>query len=107
MHKYHSENEYAKVKKVFIDTFINQLKLSNLSFFLGAGVSVGAGFPSWEELLEDIANDIGIDLKKETDYYRIFQYCVNELSISTVEQRVYEKLSKLSYKSKGIESALA
>ncbi len=100
------EAEYIKAKKSFIDNFINQLKLSNLSFFLGAGVSVGAGFPSWEELLRDIANDIGIDLKKETDYYRIFQYCVNELSLSIVEQRVYEQLSKLSYKSEGIESVL-
>lgn len=98
--------DYTKAKKVFIDNLTNQLKLSNLSFFLGAGVSVGAGFPSWEELLEDIANDIGIDLKKETDYYRVFQYCVNELSLSIVEQRVYEKLSSLSYKSEGIESAL-
>lgn len=95
-----------EVKKAFIDSFINQLKLSNLSFFLGAGVSIGAGFPSWEELLEDIANDIGIDIRKETDYYRIFQYCVNELGLSIVEQRVYEKLSKLSYKSEGIESIL-
>jgi len=102
----HKETEYTKIKKVFIDNFINQLKLSNLSFFLGAGVSVGAGFPSWKELLEDIANDIGIDLKKETDYYRIFQYCVNELSISVVEHRVYEKLSKLSYKSEGVEGVL-
>lgn len=98
--------EYTKAKKVFIDNFTNQLKLSNLSFFLGAGVSVGAGFPSWEGLLEDIANDIGIDLKKENDYYKIFQYCVNELGLSTVKQRVYEKLSTLSYKSEGIESAL-
>ena len=106
MQEYYREKEYTKAKKVFIDNFINQLKLSNLSFFLGAGVSVGAGFPSWEELLDDIANDIGIDLKKETNYYKIFQYCVNELSLSTVKQRVYEKLSKLSYKSEGIESAL-
>lgn len=96
-----------KEKKVFIDNFINQLRLSNLSFFLGAGVSVGAGFPSWEELLEDIAKSIGIDdLKKKTDYYKIFQYCVNELSLATVKQRVYDKLSNLSYKSKGIESVL-
>lgn len=102
----HTEKEYIIAKKRFIDNFINQLKLSNLSFFLGAGVSIGAGFPSWGDLLEDIANDIGIDIKKETDYYRIFQYCVNELSLSNVKQRVYDKLSKLSYKSEGIESVL-
>lgn len=102
----YSEIEYTKRKKIFIDNFINQLKLSNLSFFLGAGASIGAGFPSWEELLEDIADDIGINLKKERDYYRIFQYCVNELGLSVVEQRVYEKLSRLSYESDGIESSL-
>ena len=91
MQDYYRDKEYSKVRKVFIDNFINQLKLSNLSFFLGAGVSIGAGFPSWAELLEDIANDIGIDIQKEKDYYRIFQYCVNELGLSVVEQRVYEK----------------
>jgi hypothetical protein len=98
--------EYHKIKKVFIDNFINQLRLSNLSFFLGAGVSIGAGFPSWQELLEDIAKDIGIDIRKETNYYRIFQYCVNELGLAIVQQRVHEKLSKLSFKSEGIENAL-
>ena len=102
----HKDTEYTKRKSVFIDSFINQLKLSNLSFFLGAGMSIGAGFPSWRTLLEDIAKDIGINLKKETDYFRIFQYCVNELELSAVKQRVYEKLSALSYKSKGIESIL-
>lgn len=99
-------NEYSKRKKRFIDGLINQLKLSNLSFFLGAGVSIGAGFPSWEELLEDIAGDIEIDVKRETDLYRIFQYCVNESSLSVVHGRVYEKLSKLSHESAGIESVL-
>jgi len=102
----YEETEYIKAKKVFIDRFINQLKLSNLSFFLGAGASVGAGFPSWEGLLKDIALDIKIDLKKENDYYKIFQYCVNELKIKPVKQRVYEKLNNLSHKSEGIESVL-
>ena len=106
MRYYYMDNEYQKIRKGFIDNFVNQLKLSNLSFFLGAGVSIGAGFPSWAGLLEDIANDIGIDIQKEKDYYRIFQYCVNELGLSVVEQRVYEKLCRLSYKSDGIEKAL-
>ncbi len=105
MQKYYND-EYIKSKKRFIDNLINQLKLSNLSFFLGAGVSIGAGFPSWKELLEDIASEIDIDLKNETDYYRIFQYCVNELGLSFVEQRVYERLSKLSCESDGMKSIL-
>lgn len=97
---------YKQRKEIFIDNFVNQLDLSDLSFFLGAGMSTGAGFPSWKELLEDIASDVGVNIKEETDFYKTFQYCVNELGLSIVEQRVYDKLSTTSYKSEGIESIL-
>ncbi len=95
-----------KIRKEFIANFVDELTDSNLSFFLGAGTSIGAGFPSWENLLENIAEKINIDIKKEINYYQIFQYCVNELGSSVVERKVSEKLSRLSHQSEGIESIL-
>ena len=51
---------------------VNELKKGNVVLFIGAGLSMGAGLPSWKELVEPLADEIGCpkdDLLKIAQYY--------------------------------------
>jgi hypothetical protein len=43
-------------------------RTQGLALFLGAGVSVSAGLPSWNDLLKRLANDIGISSSEEAEF---------------------------------------
>ena len=64
--------------EAFIKDFIENISDRNAAIFAGAGLSVGAGYVDWKGLLKDIANEIGLDIKKEDDLVAVAQYHVNE-----------------------------
>ncbi|MSP12234.1 MAG: hypothetical protein EXR62_04660 [Chloroflexi bacterium] len=43
----------------FSDELAQQLKIGNVVLFVGAGLSIGAGFPDWVNLIHPLAQDIG------------------------------------------------
>jgi len=63
----------------FISELINKVNKTNLSVFLGAGVSMDTGLPSWKALFKNVAREIGLDIDKTNDYYQLAQYCENRL----------------------------
>lgn len=46
--------------------------------FIGAGFSMNAGYVDWKSLLSGIAEDLGLDIEKETDLVSLAQYNYNE-----------------------------
>ncbi|MEO1244140.1 MAG: biotin/lipoyl-containing protein [Pseudomonadota bacterium] len=62
----------------FVNTITNKLVESNLAIFAGAGLSMQAGLPGWRELLRSKAEEIRLDVDKETDLITVAQYFVNE-----------------------------
>lgn len=64
--------------KECISSFVSALHEKNAAIFAGAGFSVASGFVDWKELMRDIANDLGLDVDKETDLIAIAQYHVND-----------------------------
>lgn len=63
-----------------VSELLKDLEEENLAIFAGAGLSVPAGFVSWSELLRPIAEDLELDVDKETDLVALAQYHCNSNS---------------------------
>lgn len=62
---------------LFIKKYAKYLKLGRAAAFLGAGMSAGAGFVDWKELLKDVARELELDITKEDDLISLAQYYVS------------------------------
>lgn len=64
-------------KKDFIKDYSQSIENGSAAAFIGAGVSQAAGYPSWKNLLSDVATDLGLDIDKEHDLAGVAQYYLN------------------------------
>lgn len=64
--------------EAFIKDFIGDLAENNVAVFAGAGMSKAVGHVDWNELLNDIAEEVGLKVKMEYDLISLAQYHVNE-----------------------------
>ena len=65
-------------KNHFVQTIVKELREENLAVFAGAGLSVPAGFVSWQELLKPIAEELNLDVEREQDLISLAQYYTNQ-----------------------------
>ena len=54
------------------------LEKGEAALFAGAGLSAGAGYVNWKELLRDIAEDLNLDVELESDLPTLAQFHVNK-----------------------------
>lgn len=80
----------------FLKEVVNELNEENLAIFAGAGLSVGAGYVNWADLLRPIADEIGLDVDKENDLVALAQYHCNENgnNRSQLNRRIIEEFSE-------------
>ena len=62
----------------FEKEYIVAIQTGTAAIFAGAGIGRESGFVNWKELLSDIAQNIGLDVNKESDLVAVAQYHVNE-----------------------------
>ncbi|WP_257266354.1 SIR2 family protein [Endozoicomonas sp. ONNA2] len=84
------------VRESFIRDVGKELLEENVAIFAGAGMSAGAGFVNWSELLRPIAEELGLDVEKESDLVSLAQYhCnANGNNRSQLNQRLIEEFSQ-------------
>ena len=83
-------------KEIFLREGGRELAAGNLSIFAGAGLSVGAGCVNWQDLLRPIAEELGLEVEKESDLVAVAQYhCnANGNNRSQLNQRLIEEFKK-------------
>ncbi len=64
-------------KSRFVEEYSSHIEHSSAGLFIGAGVSQQAGYPSWKQLLSDVAEDLGLDIEQEYDLAGVAQYYLN------------------------------
>lgn len=63
---------------LFIENFTKAVREDNAAIFAGAGLSNGAGFVNWKELLKNVAEELGLSVEKEQhDLVTLAQYYCN------------------------------
>jgi hypothetical protein len=75
----------------FLREFGQALRQGEAAAFVGAGLSRGAGFVDWKELLQEFAGDLKLDLEIEQDLTLVAQYHLNREPARSRE-RLHAKL---------------
>ena len=60
-----------------IDALSSEIQAENLAIFAGAGMSAASGFVDWANLLRPIADELLLDIDKETDLVSLAQHHCN------------------------------
>lgn len=83
-------------KEAFIRKYVEELRGRNAALFIGAGFSKPAGCVDWRELLNDMAEELGLDINKENDLVELAQYHYNKKgNRSYVTQLIKNKFSNV------------
>ena len=69
---------FSAAIETFIRNFSKEIEERNAAIFVGAGLSVPAGYVDWKGLLKPIAEEIGLSVEKEDNLIAIAQYHYNE-----------------------------
>jgi hypothetical protein len=79
----------------FIEHYTQALEEGDAALFVGAGLSVPAGFVDWKELMRDIADDLGLNVDRETDLVALAQYHYNERMTRTeLNRRLIQEFTR-------------
>lgn len=77
----------ARFLKEFPDALVNEAG----AVFIGAGVSMGAGYPSWAELLKEIGEELGVGSSDVHDLAALAQWSIQESGGATRVRNVLKE----------------
>jgi hypothetical protein len=81
-------------QSAFLREFSKAILRDEAALFVGAGVSVGAGFVDWRGLLREIAKDLKLDVDEEHDLIALAQYEFNKnQNRSRLNRKIVEEFS--------------
>lgn len=84
-------------------TIIKELRNNNLAVFAGAGLSRGSGFVDWKGLLKDIADELDLDIEKESDLIAVAQYHYNKNGREIINEVIVEEFQRTAQKNENMK----
>ncbi|RXR16316.1 hypothetical protein EQG63_11895 [Flavobacterium amnicola] len=85
--------EFTKEQKKFINEFINEINNGDAAIFAGAGLSAASGFVNWKGLLRDLAEEIGLDVDRESDLITVAQYYCNTYNRAKINDKIINEFT--------------
>ncbi|MFL9904572.1 SIR2 family protein [Paraburkholderia fungorum] len=80
--------------QAFINAFASDIADGTAAIFAGAGLSVASGYVNWSELMREIAEELGLDVDRETSLVAVAQYHLNERRNRTrINQKIIDEFS--------------
>lgn len=64
-------------KRAFLKEYTRALREGTAALFVGAGISRSAGYVDWKQLLKEIAEELELDVDRESDLVALAQFHVN------------------------------
>ena len=90
--------------KNFKKAYSKAIQNGYAAIFAGAGLSKASGFVDWNELLDDLAKEIKLDVKKENDLVEVAQYYCNEKqSRNEINERILNRFVTDSQENESIK----
>ncbi|UIJ77224.1 SIR2 family protein [Acinetobacter sp. SH20PTE14] len=86
---------FTKSQEKFINEYVKAIQDGNAAIFAGAGLSASLGFVNWKELLRDLADDLDLDIDKETDLLSIAQYHYNKFNRTRINDKIINEFTTL------------
>jgi hypothetical protein len=87
--------EYTLEQKRFINKYVEKIINGDAAIFAGAGLSTSAGCVNWKELLRDLAEEIELDVEKESDLVSVAQYHYNKFNRARINDKIINEFSDL------------
>lgn len=87
--------EFTPEQKKFINEFVIEINNGDAAIFAGAGLSAPLGFVNWKGLLRDLAEDIGLDIDRESDLITVAQYYCNTFNRARINDKIINEFTTL------------
>lgn len=88
--------EFSGEVRAFIRAFTDELVDNNVAIFAGAGLSASLGYVNWKELLRSVAEELELDVDRETNLVALAQYHLNERrNRSELNRRIITEFSDI------------
>lgn len=78
----------------FLSTLSEQVINNEAALFLGTGLSMNSGLPSWKSMLSTCAEELGLSLENEADLYAVAQFYANKHSDAELRRIVSGKINQ-------------
>lgn len=82
-------------RDLFVRKLAHEVISGDLAVFIGAGLSMASGGVSWSVLLRDAAEELGLEIDRESDLVSLAQFYVNinNQNKGSLAQAIYDKLN--------------